>query len=81
MSTNVNVFVTFVNLGGTNVVATGTSAFIRLNGFAPIDVLNLVDVLLYNYLVTEEIGNSLFVTVVVSALVNVPVNMARFSSG
>lgn len=80
VSTKVNVFVTFINLGGTNVVIPGPTAFIVFKPFAPISVLTVIKVLLDNVLILEGIGKTLFCDVLVYALVNVPLKIARVPS-
>lgn len=81
VNTNVNLFVTFVNLRGTNVVIGGSTALVSLKGVASNStLLNVVNLLVASVLLIGGIHKTLLVKVLLAAIVNVPVKLARLSN-
>ena len=81
ISAGIGMFIAFIGLKNANIIVASEATFVKLGSFTPVCILGLVSILLSGVLMARRVKGSLFIAILVSTLVGIPLGVTEIPDG
>ena len=74
--------ITFLNIRGlknAGIITANADTFVQLGKFTPVSILGLISILLCGCLMARRVKGSLFIAIIISTLIGIPMGVTQFS--
>ena len=81
ISAGIGMFIAFIGLKNANIIVASDATFVKLGNFTPVCILGLISILLSGVLMARRVKGSLFIAILVSTLVGIPLGVTEIPDG
>ena len=81
ISAGIGMFIAFIGLKNANIIVASDATFVKLGNFTPVCILGLISIMLSGVLMARRVKGSLFIAIIVSTLVGIPMGVTEIPSG
>ena len=81
ISAGIGMFIAFIGLKNANIIVASEATFVKLGSFTPVCILGLISILLSGVLMARRVKGSLFIAILVSTLVGIPMGVTQIPDG
>ena len=81
ISAGIGMFIAFIGLKNANIIVASEATFVKLGSFTPVCILGLISILLSGVLMARRVKGSLFIAILVSTLVGIPLGVTEIPDG
>ena len=81
ISAGIGMFIAFIGLKNANIIVASEATFVKLGSFTPICILGLISILLSGVLMAKRVKGALFIAIIVSTIVGIPMGVTEISDG
>ena len=81
ISAGIGMFIAFIGLKNANIIVASDATFVKLGNFTPVCILGLVSIMLSGVLMARRVKGSLFIAIIVSTLVGIPLGVTEIPDG
>ena len=81
ISAGIGMFIAFIGLKNANIIVASDATFVKLGSFTPVCILGLISILLSGVLMARRVKGSLFIAILVSTLVGIPMGVTQIPEG
>ena len=79
ISAGIGMFIAFIGLKNAGIITANADTFVQLGKFTPVSILGLISILLCGYLMARRVKGSLFIAIIISTLIGIPMGVTQFS--
>lgn len=76
---NIGMFIAFIGLKNAGIITANADTFVQLGKFTPVSILGLISILLCGCLMARRVKGSLFIAIIISTLIGIPMGVTQFS--
>lgn len=69
----------FIGLKNAGIITANADTFVQLGKFTPVSILGLISILLCGCLMARRVKGSLFIAIIISTLIGIPMGVTQFS--
>ena len=81
ISAGIGMFIAFIGLKNANIIVASDATFVKLGNFTPVCILGLISIMLSGVLMARRVKGSLFIAIIVSTLVGIPMGVTEIPDG
>lgn len=81
ISAGIGMFIAFIGLKNANIIVASDATFVKLGNFTPACILGLISIMLSGVLMARRVKGSLFIAIIVSTLVGIPMGVTEIPDG
>ena len=81
ISAGIGMFIAFIGLKNANIIVASDATFVKLGNFTPVCILGLISIMLSGVLMARRVKGSLFIAIIVSTLVGIPMGVTEIPNG
>ena len=81
ISAGIGMFIAFIGLKNANIIVASEATFVKLGSFTPICILGLISILLSGVLMAKRVKGALFIAIIVSTIVGIPMGVTEIPDG
>ena len=81
ISAGIGMFIAFIGLKNANIIVASEATFVKLGSFTPVCILGLISIMLSGVLMARRVKGSLFIAIIVSTLVGIPMGVTEIPDG
>ena len=81
ISAGIGMFIAFIGLKNANIIVASDATFVKLGNFTPVCILGLTSIMLSGVLMARRVKGSLFIAIIVSTLVGIPMGVTEIPDG
>lgn len=81
ISAGIGMFIAFIGLKNANIIVASDATFVKLGSFTPVCILGLISIMLSGVLMARRVKGSLFIAIIVSTLVGIPMGVTEIPDG
>ena len=74
-----SLFIAFIGLENAGIITANADTFVQLGKFTPVSILGLISILLCGCLMARRVKGSLFIAIIISTLIGIPMGVTQFS--
>ena len=79
ISAGIGMFIAFIGLKNAGIITANADTFVQLGKFTPVSILGLISILLCGSLMARRVKGSLFIAIIISTLIGIPMGVTQFS--
>lgn len=79
ISAGIGMFIAFIGLKNAGIITANADTFVQLGKFTPVSILGLISILLCDCLMARRVKGSLFIAIIISTLIGIPMGVTQFS--
>ena len=79
ISAGIGMFIAFIGLKNAGIITANADTFVQLGKFTPVSILGLISILLCGCLMARRVKGSLFIAIIISTLIGIPMGVTQFS--
>ena len=79
ISAGIGMFIAFIGLKNAGIITANADTFVQLGKFTPVSNLGLISILLCGCLMARRVKGSLFIAIIISTLIGIPMGVTQFS--
>ena len=79
ISAGIGMFIAFIGLKNAGIITANEATFVQLGKFTPVSILGLISILLCGSLMARRVKGSLFIAIIISTLIGIPMGVTQFS--
>lgn len=79
ISAGIGMFIAFIGLKNAGIITANADTFVQLGKFTPVSILGLISILLCSCLMARRVKGSLFIAIIISTLIGIPMGVTQFS--
>ena len=79
ISAGIGMFIAFIGLKNAGIITANADTFVQLGKFTPVSILGLISILLCCCLMARRVKGSLFIAIIISTLIGIPMGVTQFS--
>ena len=79
ISAGIGMFIAFIGLKNAGIITANADTFVQLGKFTPVSILGLISILLCGCLMARKVKGSLFIAIIISTLIGIPMGVTQFS--
>ena len=79
ISAGIGMFIAFIGLKNAGIITANADTFVQLGKFTPVSILGLISILLCGRLMARRVKGSLFIAIIISTLIGIPMGVTQFS--
>lgn len=79
ISAGIGMFIAFIGLKNAGIITANADTFVQLGKFTPVSILGLISSLLCGCLMARRVKGSLFIAIIISTLIGIPMGVTQFS--
>lgn len=79
ISAGIGMFIAFIGLKNAGIITANADTFVQLGKFTPVSILGLISILLCGCLMARRVKGSLFIAIILSTLIGIPMGVTQFS--
>ena len=79
ISAGIGMFIAFIGLKNAGIITANADTFVQLGKFTPVSTLGLISILLCGCLMARRVKGSLFIAIIISTLIGIPMGVTQFS--
>ncbi len=72
-------FIAFIGLKNAGIITANADTFVQLGKFTPVSILGLISILICGCLMARRVKGSLFIAIIISTLIGIPMGVTQFS--
>ena len=81
ISAGIGMFIAFIGLKNANIIVASDATFVKLGSFTPVCILGLISIMLSGVLMARRVKGSLFIAILISTLVGIPLGVTEIPDG
>lgn len=79
ISAGIGMFIAFIGLKNAGIITANADTFVQLGKFTQVSILGLISILLCGCLMARRVKGSLFIAIIISTLIGIPMGVTQFS--
>lgn len=79
ISAGIGMFIAFIGLKNAGIITANADTFVQLGKFTSVSILGLISILLCGCLMARRVKGSLFIAIIISTLIGIPMGVTQFS--
>ena len=79
ISAGIGMFIAFIGLKNAGIITANADTFVQLGKFTAVSILGLISILLCGCLMARRVKGSLFIAIIISTLIGIPMGVTQFS--
>ena len=79
ISAGIGMFIAFIGLKNAGIITANADTFVQLGKFTRVSILGLISILLCGCLMARRVKGSLFIAIIISTLIGIPMGVTQFS--
>ena len=79
ISAGIGMFIAFIGLKNAGIIIANADTFVQLGKFTAVSILGLISILLCGCLMARRVKGSLFIAIIISTLIGIPMGVTQFS--
>ncbi len=81
ISAGIGMFISFIGLKNACIITANQDTFVQLGKFTPVSILGLISILISGALLAKKVKGSLFIAIIVSTLIGIPLGVTEVGDG